>query len=219
MPSPPASPRIGTGLTSIPQATQRQELAAARWSTVAFAFILILIGSATAWVVIQNPKARIIPIVLGVFGYTYGSLLGVFLVGMLTRARGSNRGNLLAMVCGFAVVALLSGLHNEVWDLAHPAASAVRNTTTALRSEEKREPTAVEVAAKLQISPADAERLAHSPAGSASLWQPAWLPAIEFPWRIMFGTLVTFAIALCFRTPDEQIEVVRAHLAATPAAG
>jgi hypothetical protein len=39
-----------------------------------------------------------------VFGYTYGSLLGVFLVGALTRTRGNDRGNLVAMVAGFVVV-------------------------------------------------------------------------------------------------------------------
>ncbi len=39
--------------------------------------------------------------------------------------------------------------------------------------------------------------------------QPDWLPVIEFPWRVMFGTLVTFAVAVCFRrrrsvAPGEQ---------------
>ena len=32
-------------------------------------------------------------------------------------------------------------------------------------------------------------------------FNPAWLPVIEFPWRIMAGTLVTVAIALCYKTP------------------
>jgi hypothetical protein len=41
-----------------------------------------------------------------------------------------------------------------------------------------------------------------------------WLPVIEFPWRIMFGTLMTLGIAVCFRTPDEQIAIVRRHLEA-----
>jgi len=35
---------------------------------------------------------------------------------------------------------------------------------------------------------------------------------IEFPWRILFGTLVTTAIAICFRTPEAQLEVTREHL-------
>ena len=32
-------------------------------------------------------------------------------------------------------------------------------------------------------------------------WQ---IPAVEFPWRIMFGTIVTAAIALCFATKDDE---------------
>jgi hypothetical protein len=35
---------------------------------------------------------------------------------------------------------------------------------------------------------------------------PAWLPVVEFPWRILIGTLVTVAIALCFKTPAMQPE-------------
>ncbi len=160
-----------------PGASQREELAAARWSTVVFAVILIVIGSLTAWVVIHDPKARIIPIVLGVFGYTYGSLLGVFLVGMLTRQRGSNFGNSLAMACGFLVVAILSGLHTDLAILA------------GLRAP---------------LSPGE-----HPWPGLV----------IEFPWRILFGTLVTAGVALLFRTPDEQLAVARRHLEAQQAKG
>jgi solute:Na+ symporter, SSS family len=82
--------------------------AAARKTTVVFSAILVVIGSATAYAAIVL-HSRVIPIVLGIFGYTYGSLLGVFLVGMLTKTRGSERGNLVAMVCGFIAVAFLSG--------------------------------------------------------------------------------------------------------------
>jgi SSS family solute:Na+ symporter len=126
--------------------------------------LLILIGSATAYAKIVL-NARIIPIVLGIFGYTYGSLLGVFLVGLLTKRRGSEAGNLLAMICGFLVVAVLSGLHNDLWTLLHPTAPGV-------------------------VHP---------------LWSPVWLPRIEFPWRIAFGAVVTFAVAACFRTPETQV--------------
>ena len=82
-------------------ASQAQIIRAARWSTVVFSVLLILIGSATAYAKIVL-NARIIPIVLGIFGYTYGSLLGVFLVGLLTKRRGNEGGNLFAMVCGFS---------------------------------------------------------------------------------------------------------------------
>jgi len=102
-----------------PGATPAQVVRAARWSTVVFSVILVVIGSVTAYGAIVL-EARIIPIVLGIFGYTYGSLLGVFLIGMLTRDRGSERGNLIAMLAGFLVVAILSGLHNDLWKLFHP---------------------------------------------------------------------------------------------------
>ena len=100
-----------------PQATPKHVIAAARKSTVVFSAILVLIGSATAYAVIVL-HSRVIPVVIGIFGYTYGSLLGVFLVGMLTKTRGSDRGNPVGMACGFIVVAILSGLHNDMWNSA-----------------------------------------------------------------------------------------------------
>ncbi len=157
-----------------PSASEQEVVTAARWSTVAFSVLLVGIGSITAYMVVVL-HSRVIPIVLGVFGYTYGSLLGVFLVGMLTRTRGNNRSNVVAMICGFVVVAILSGLHYDIWRLLHPTVDGAPVV------------------------------LPH--------WTPAWLPAIEFPWRVMFGTLVTFGIAICFRTPAEQIEKARAHVA------
>ena len=157
-----------------PTASQAQVVRAARLSTVAFSVLLVVIGSLTAYAVIIL-KSRIIPIVLGIFGYTYGSLLGVFVVGMLTRSRGNNRGNLLAMICGFIFVAILSGLHNDVWALLHPASITGQQ--------------------------------------AVPLWKPDWLPVIEFPWRITCGTLLTIAVAICFRTPRGQIEQAAAHLA------
>src|SRR5260370_16299597 len=89
-------------------------MVAARWSTVVFAVLLAAVGVSTAWVKLTHPEIRIIPIVLGSFGYTYGSLLGIFLVGMVTRTRGNCAGNLLAMLTGFIVVAVLSNLPNDL---------------------------------------------------------------------------------------------------------
>jgi len=105
-----------------PQATDAQTLRVARISTVVFSLLLVIIGAGTAYAKIVL-HARIIPIVLGIFGYTYGSLLGVFLVGLLTKRRGNETGNLLAMLAGLIAVSLLSGLHNDLWALAHPVAA------------------------------------------------------------------------------------------------
>jgi SSS family transporter len=126
-----------------------------RWATVVFSALMIVVAAATAYFVIIRPDKRIVPIALGIFGYTYGSLLGVFLVGMLTKKRGSDFGNVLGMITGFVAVAILSGLPNDLARLF----------------------------------------------GGDLYQQPAWLPVIEFPWRILFGTLVTFAVACAFRTP------------------
>ncbi len=152
-----------------PGASPEQTVRAARIATVVFSIALIVIGSLTAYAKIVL-HARVIPIVLGIFGYTYGSLLGIFLVGLLTKRRGNEMGNLIAMVCGFVVVAILSGLHNDIWALLHPA----------------------------------------NP--DAALWKPSWLPRVEFPWRIAFGTVVTFAVAMCFRTPDGQVRTAANHV-------
>lgn len=102
-----------------PDASEGESLRCAKLSTVWFSAALVIIGSLTAYAKIIL-KARIIPIVLGIFGYTYGSLLGVFLLGLLTK-RGSERGNVISMAAGFIAVALLSGLHNDLWALAHPS--------------------------------------------------------------------------------------------------
>jgi len=34
--------------------------------------------------------------------------------------------------------------------------------------------------------------------------QPSWLPVMEFPWWICFGTIVTFSVAILFRTTREH---------------
>jgi Na+/proline symporter len=93
---------------------ERVTVSVMRWATVAFAVALIVVGALTAWVVLTVPKSRIIPIVLGVFGYTYGPLLGVFLVGMLTKRRGSETGNLIAMLSGLLTVTFFSGLYTNI---------------------------------------------------------------------------------------------------------
>jgi Na+/proline symporter len=128
-------------------------------ATVGFTLVLILVGLATAFVKAHNPSLSIIGIILGSFGYTYGSLLGVFIVALFTRTRGSELGNPIAMAAGIVAVAILSDLPNDLWRMM---------------------------------------------AGSTLYRNPSWMPVIEFPWRIMAGTLVTVAVALCFRTPQLQ---------------
>ena len=137
-----------------PGASSQQTLRAAKWATVWFAILMIVVASTTSYFVIVYPKLRIIPIALGIFGYTYGSLLGVFFVGMLTKTRGNDFGNVLAMITGFVVVAILSDLINNVARIF----------------------------------------------GTVAYVTPEWMPVLEFPWWIFFGTVVTFSVAVLFRS-------------------
>lgn len=87
----------------------------ARVFTFVFALLMVIVASLAAYSVMHNPKLTIIPIALGILGYTYGSLLGMFLIGMLTRTRGNDNGNLIAMLCGFITVLLVSGTANTIF--------------------------------------------------------------------------------------------------------
>ena len=139
---------------------ERGRVRVLRFGTVLFAGLLISVALATAWVSVKHPGLRIIPIILGIFGYTYGSLLGVFMVGLFTKDRGSDSGNLWAMGAGFLAVAYLSGLDQGLAGLV----------------------------------------------GGKGFSRPTWMPVVEFPWRIFFGTVVTFAVAVGFRgsVPGEK---------------
>ena len=75
-----------------PGSTPEQSLRAVRWATVWFSILMIIVASTTSYLVIVYPNVRIIPIVLGIYGYTYGSVLGIFLAGMLTKSRGNDLG-------------------------------------------------------------------------------------------------------------------------------
>jgi SSS family transporter len=152
-----------------PGANDQQSLRAVRWATIWFSFLMIVVAATTSYLVIVHPTLRIIPIVLGIFGYTYGSLLGVFFVGMLTKTRGNDFGNVIAMITGFIVVAILSGLPNNIARIF----------------------------------------------GTIAYQQPSWLPVMEFPWWIFFGTIVTFLVAVLFKTSHEQLAINKIGAAAS----
>jgi Na+/proline symporter len=135
-------------------ADDAQAVAVVRRFTYVFAVLITIVASATAFFVIKHPESRIIPIVLGIFGYTYGSLLGIFLLALLTKERGSDVGNCVGMLVGFGVVALLTGLPNQVLEF---------------------------------FSLPPVKILAE-------------IPIIAFPWRIMIGACLTFAVAALFKT-------------------
>jgi len=144
--------------------TEAESVRVLRWSTVLFAGLTVLVGLATAAYMAFNPAAAIIPLVLGILGFTFGSLLAIFLVAVFTKSRGNDTGNVLAMIAGFAGVVFLSN-----GDLQKLAGFTTKNAGG-------------ETVAALVLA---------------------------FPWRIFFGTVITFAIAVCFRTPAARMEQSR----------
>jgi DMSO reductase anchor subunit len=72
---------------------------------------MVGVGTLAAYSVLNDPRLTIIPIAIGILGYTYGSLLGIFLLGMLTTRRGSDATNVMAMVGGVIAVFFLGKVH------------------------------------------------------------------------------------------------------------
>ena len=90
---------------------------AARLATSVFGGLMILVATATANSVLHDSKLTILPIALGIIGYTYGALLGVFLVGMLTKTRGNDRTNIVAMLVSIALVLLVGRVEIPWFDV------------------------------------------------------------------------------------------------------
>src|SRR6202045_2379557 len=98
-------------------ATDRQAIRAARIATAVFGVLIIIVATVAANAVLQDAKLTIIPIAIGIIGYTYGALLAVFLLGMLTRTRGSDGMNVVAMVVGISSVLVLCKISIPAFDL------------------------------------------------------------------------------------------------------
>jgi Na+/proline symporter len=190
-----------------PKATSEEQMKAARVSTVVFALLLALIGIGTAFIKLKNPELRIIPIVLGSFGYTYGSLLGIFLVGMLTKNRGTCRGNSIAMIAGLCATLFLSGAHNDVYDIFHDKEARFRNAVKALHlaTDDPSKVTTESIATKARLQLEDLPQISQHHNAQAPLFSPPWLPTVSFTWRIMIGTLFTVGVALLFGQRRETL--------------
>ncbi len=89
-------------------------LRAARWFTVLFAVLMFAVAGVFADLKVTNPDIGIIPVVLGIAGYILGPMLGVFLLGMLTKNRGSDEGNLYGLVAGLLTTSILGDLPGKI---------------------------------------------------------------------------------------------------------
>ena len=103
-----------------PGKSQESYVGAARWFTLLFAVLMTLIAAAFAYAKVNNPSLRIIPVVLGIAGFILGPMLGVFLIGLLTKRRGSETGNVIALVAGLAATAILGELPVTIANLVAP---------------------------------------------------------------------------------------------------
>jgi SSS family solute:Na+ symporter len=97
--------------------SEAHHVAAARLFTAIFAILMIVIASAFAYAKVKDPNVRIIPVVLGIAAFILGPMLGVFLLGMLTKRRGSDVGNLIAITLALATTIVLGELHIYIANL------------------------------------------------------------------------------------------------------
>ena len=98
-------------------ATDRQAIRAARIATAIFGVLMIIVAAMAANAVLRDAKLTIIPIAIGILGYTYGALLAVFLLGMLTRSRGRDGVNVFAMIVGITSVLILCKVALPAFDI------------------------------------------------------------------------------------------------------
>lgn len=160
-------------------ATDRQAIRAARFATAIFGILMIIVATMAANAVLKDAKLTIIPIAIGILGYTYGALVAVFLLGMITRSRGRDGTNLVAMIIGIVSVLILCKVSIPAFSFAALCRGHL-------------------VAADWNFG----------------WFMPEWWPKIAWPWFVFVGCVVTFVIAVLFRTPQTQIAAAQTHVGA-----
>ncbi len=139
-----------------PKASNRQAMRVARLSTMVCGIFLIAVGVLIADFYRKNPQTDLLSIALGVMTLFYGGLLGIFLLGVLTRTRGNNATN----ISGLAVSTLLI----------------------------------IFISYKAKILPGLG--LVDPMAPGDGFWAWAYEAQLAWPWFIVLGTGLTFAIAI-----------------------
>jgi len=100
-----------------PGRTEAHYVRAARFFTALFAVLMIGIAAAFAYATVMHPDIQIIPVVLGIANFILGPMLGVFLIGMFTRNRGSDLGNVVAVTAGLLTTIILGDVYIPLFDL------------------------------------------------------------------------------------------------------
>ncbi len=91
-----------------PDCSEHGALRIAKACTVVTGFALIAVAVAVAGYYEANPKTDLLSIALGVMTLFYGGLLGIFLVGLLTKTRGDNTSNIVGLVLSTSLIILIS---------------------------------------------------------------------------------------------------------------
>ncbi|MBV8414495.1 MAG: sodium:solute symporter [Verrucomicrobia bacterium] len=159
-------------------ASQKSPIYAARVATVVFGVLMVAVATLAAYAVLRDSKLTIIPLALQSFGYAYGSLLAVFLLGMLTKRRGRDETNVMAMMLGVAAVLVFCKVRLPAINLRELA-----------------------FAGRLQAQD-----------WAFGSWLPDWWPVISFPWWVLVGCLVCFAVSFIFATPRDRVMMAERHV-------
>jgi Na+/proline symporter len=80
-----------------PDVDERAKVRVSRLATLFWAIVLFVLA-----VLSLHKVARVVEVGLSIVSVAYGALLGVFLLGVLTR-RANQNGAIVGMICGFAV--------------------------------------------------------------------------------------------------------------------
>jgi len=113
-----------------PHVSMRHYLRVAKIATFVVGALLIAVAGMVAEFYLNNPDTDLLSIALGVMTFFYGGLLGIFLLGLLTKSRGSSLTNVLALILSVLTIVgisyktqLLSGL--GIYDPANPSSGFV----------------------------------------------------------------------------------------------
>ncbi|HVP41970.1 MAG TPA: hypothetical protein VMS96_00980, partial [Terriglobales bacterium] len=79
-----------------PEAAEAERVRLSRWATLGWAVVLFALA------ILSRRGGHVVEVGLSIASVAYGALLGVFLLGVLTR-RANERGAMVGMVCGFAL--------------------------------------------------------------------------------------------------------------------
>lgn len=143
-----------------PHASDRQAVRSARIATTVFGLLMIVIATVVAYVTLKT-NVTIIPLAIGILGYGYGAILGVFLLGVLTERRGNDVANVVGMLLGIAAVLILAKI--EIPYYTDPVSKEVHKI-------------------------------------AFGWFMPDWWPAISWPYFVLIGSTVTFAVSVLFPT-------------------